>query len=59
LAMLLIQIPRTPIYGINNLAILIGQFLHENWSIKTEIPVFLELFSQLFSTLLWPDPRLP
>jgi len=55
--MLLIRIPRTLIYGINNLAILIGQFLHENWSIKTEIPVFLELFSQFFSTLLWPDPR--
>ncbi|CAB1074056.1 hypothetical protein D1AOALGA4SA_2041 [Olavius algarvensis Delta 1 endosymbiont] len=36
---------------------LIGQFLHENWSIKTEILVFLELFSQFFSTLLWPDPR--
>ena len=55
--MLLIQIPRTPIYGINNLVILIGQFLHENWSIKNEISVFLELFSQFFSTLLWPDPR--
>ena len=35
---------------------LIGQFLHENGSIKTEILVFLDLFSQFFNMLLWPDP---
>ena len=35
---------------------IIGQFLHENGSIKTEILVFLDLFSQFFNKLLWPDP---
>jgi len=35
---------------------IIGQFLHENGSIKTEILVFLDLFSQFFNMLLWPDP---
>jgi len=41
---------------------IIGQFLHENGSIKTEILVFLDLFPQFFNMLLWPDPvsfRLP
>jgi hypothetical protein len=35
---------------------LIGQFLHENGSIKTAILVFLDLFSQFLYMLLWPDP---
>ncbi len=38
-----IRISEAHIYGINDIP-LIGQFLHENWSIKTEIPVFLEIF---------------
>ena len=36
---------------------LIGQFLHENWPIKTEILVFLGVFSRFFDMLLWPDSR--
>ena len=36
---------------------LIGQFLHENWSIKIEILGFLGIFSRFFNMLLWPDPR--
>ena len=36
---------------------LIGQFLHENWSIKTEILLFLGIFYHFFNMLLWPDPR--
>ncbi len=31
--------------------------LHENWSIKTEILVFLGIFYWFFNMLLWPDPR--
>ena len=36
---------------------LIGQFLHKNWSIKSEIRAFLDIFSWFFNMLLWPDPR--
>jgi hypothetical protein len=32
------------------------QFLHENWSIKTEIQVLLGIFSWFYNMLLWPDP---
>ena len=35
----------------------IGQFLYENWSIKTEILLFLGIFYWFFNVLLWPDPR--
>ena len=36
---------------------LIGQFLHENWSIKPQILVFSAVFGLFFNKLLWPDPR--
>jgi hypothetical protein len=36
---------------------LIGQFLHENRSIKTEILLFLGIFYSFFNMLPWPDPR--
>jgi len=36
---------------------LIGQFLHENRSIKTEILVLLGVFYRFFNMLLCPDPR--
>ena len=36
---------------------LIGQFLHKNWSIKTEILLFLRIFYSFFNMLPWPDPR--
>ena len=36
---------------------LIGQFLHENWSIKTEILVSLGFFYSFFKMLSRPDPR--
>ena len=54
--MLTTRIPRTLIYGINNQAFLIGQFLQENWTIRTEILVFLDLLYQFFNILLWSDP---
>jgi len=37
-------------------ASLIEQFLHKNWSIKTEMLVFLGSFYLFFNMLLWPDP---
>ena len=36
---------------------LIGQFLHKNWSIKTEILLFLRIFYSFFNMLPWPYPR--
>ena len=37
----------------------ISQFLHENCSIKTEIPVLLGIFSRFSNMFLRPDPRPP
>ena len=39
-------------------AALIGQFLYENWLIKTEILVVLRAFYWFFYMLRWPDLRL-
>ena len=36
---------------------LIDQFSHENWSIKTEMLVFLGVFYWIFNVLPWPDPK--
>ena len=37
----------------------LSQFLHENCSIKTEIPVLLGIFSRFSNMFLRPDPRPP
>jgi hypothetical protein len=57
MANLIIWIPETHFYGIKKPPPLIGQFLHENWSIKTEIVVFFRIFYWFFSMLLWSNPR--
>ncbi len=52
-----IRIPETHIYGINDHNPLNRAVLHENWSIKTEILVFLGIFYCFFNMLLWADSR--
>ena len=37
--------------------VLIGQFLHDNWSIKIEITAHLDVFYRFSNMLLRPDPR--